>query len=81
MLSILVFFSTSFLYVIYRISPLTEGDTYSLEIGFPFKYYKQFQVNRNPFLNSEWNINNLLFDCLITWILVAGAYLLLKNIK
>lgn len=81
LLSILVFFSVSFLYVIYRISPITMGNTYSLEIGFPLKYYYQFQVGGNPFLNSGWNINNLFLDCLITWILVCGLYVIIKRKK
>ncbi len=55
------------------------GDTYSLEIGFPFKYYKQFQLSGNPSLNSSWNVENLMLDCLITWIIVCGLYLILKR--
>lgn len=51
-LSILVFFSVSFLMVLYRISPVTMGNTYDLQIGFPFLYYEQFQARGNPFLNS-----------------------------
>jgi hypothetical protein len=78
-LSILTFFSISFLFVIYRISPLTIGDTYSLEIGFPFQYYEQFQLKGNDFLNSGWSFSNLLLDCLITWIVVCGLYLALKK--
>ena len=81
LLSVLVFFSISFLYVIYRISPITIGDTYDLSIGFPFKYYQQFQVTGNPYLNSSWSVNNLLLDCLITWVVVTGGYWLIKRNK
>ncbi len=80
-LSILVFFSISFLFVLYRISPVTMGDTYSLEIGFPFGYYEQFQLRGNPFVNSGWNIKNLFWDCLITWIVVCIPYVIIKRIK
>ncbi|OJJ17004.1 hypothetical protein BKI52_30265 [marine bacterium AO1-C] len=78
-LSVLVFFSVSFLFVLYRISPITSGDTYHLEIGFPFIYYKQFQLQGNPFLNSSWHVTYLLIDCLITWVIVCGLYLLAKK--
>ena len=77
--SILIFLSVSFLFVLYRISPLTMGDTYNLEIGFPFIYYEQFQLSGNPYLNSGWNIKNLFLDCIITWILVGGFYVLVKR--
>lgn len=77
-LSILTFFSVSFLFVIYRISPITMGDTYKLEIGFPYEYYHQFLLSGNPFLNSGWNINNLLIDCFIYWVTIAGLYLIYK---
>lgn len=79
--SILVFFSISYLFVLYRISPLTMGNTYDLEIGFPFIYYHQFQVNNNPYLNSGWMVNNLIYDCLITWTFVTGVYILIKRKK
>ena len=78
-LSILVFFSISFLFVLYRISPITIGDTYSLEIGFPFRYYNQFQLSGSTELNSGWNVTNLLWDCLITWIIVCGFYMISKK--
>ena len=79
LLSILVFFSISFLFVLYRISPLTMGDTYSLEFGFPFRYYEQFQVRGNPYLNCGWNVKHLILDCLITWIVVCGSFIYKKN--
>ena len=78
LLSMLVFFSISFMYVLYRITPVTIGDTYSMQIGFPFKYYEQFQVSGSDFLNSGWMINNLILDCVITWVAVCGIYLLIK---
>ena len=81
LLSVLVFFFISFLYVIYRISPITIDDTYYIPIGFPFKYYQQFQITGNPYLNSSWSVNNLLLDCLITWVVVTGGYWLIKRDK
>lgn len=77
-LSILVFFSISFLFVLHRISPFTMGDTYSLEVGSPFRYYEQFQLRGIPVVNSGWNIKNLFWDCLITWIVVCIPYVIIK---
>jgi len=77
-LSILIFLSISFLFVLYRISPITIGETYSLEIGFPFTYYEQFQLKGNTFINSSWNLNHLFWDCIITWVIVCGSYVLIK---
>lgn len=78
-LSILIFFSISFVMVLYRISPITMENTYQLEIGFPFIYYEQFQVNGNDFLNSSWNGWNLIIDCLIIWFVTIGLYLKIKK--
>lgn len=80
-LSILIFFSISFLFVLYHISPITMGDTYNLEIGFPFKYYEQFQLGSNPFVNSKWNVKHLFYDSLITWIVVCIPYVIVKRKK
>lgn len=57
------------------------GDIYSLQIGFPFIYYEQFQLGGSDFLNSEWNTHNLFLDCFITWIITTGLYTLLKYQK
>lgn len=80
-LSIMVFFSISFLFVLYQISPMTMGNTYNLEIGFPYRYYEQFQLRGNPFVNSGWNLKNLFWDCLITWVIVCFPYVILKKRK
>lgn len=67
-LSILIFFSISFLTVLFQInSPLNriEGH-YELSIGFPFEYYHEFMVDC-PVPNSEWNIKNLILNCGLTW--------------
>jgi hypothetical protein len=80
-LSILIFFSISYLYVLYRISPITIGNTYNLEIGFPFTYYEQFQVSGSPFLNSGWHIKNLMTDCTLTWGITAIGYFSYKKTK
>lgn len=80
-LSVLIFLSISFLFVLYRISPITMGDTYNLEIGFPFKYYEQFQLRGNPYVNSSWNVKNLIWDSFLVWFSVSGIYVLIKNKK
>lgn len=81
-LSVLVFFSISFVTVLTQInSPLHRiNDNYELKIGFPFEYYHEFMVD-SPIPNSGWNVNNLIIDCIIFWILVTGLYLILKRNK
>lgn len=66
--SILIFFSTSFLTILYQLnSPLKRIESaYELRIGFPFEYYHEFWVDC-PIPNSGWNVDNLLLDCSLTW--------------
>jgi hypothetical protein len=81
-MSVLVFFSTSFLTVFNHLtSPINRTIGYqSLEIGFPFKYYEEFMVDcPNP--NYGWDLNNLILDMIITLIVVSGIiYLVYKNV-
>ena len=81
-LSILTFFSTSFLTVLFQInSPLNRvTDNHELNIGFPFIYYQEFMIDC-PIPNSGWTISNLIWDCLITWIAVTGAFVIIKRIR
>ena len=65
--------------VLYKISPVTMGNTYELDIGFPFIYYKQFQLGGSDFLNSSWNGWNLIIDCLLTWCVTVGLYFKIKK--
>jgi len=76
LLSILLFFSISFLTVLSQL--LFTSEPYSLEIGFPFEYYRQFLLRGSDFLNTEWNRTNLWLDCFITWFFATGLYFL-KN--
>ena len=81
-LSILVFFSISFLTILTQINPLhyyQDTETYKLDIGFPFKYYEQFWLRGNDIPNSGWTISNLFYDCLLTWLVVTGLYYLIKR--
>jgi len=68
LLSILIFFSISFITVLFQInSPLHHMDvSYELRIGFPFEYYHEFMVDC-PLPNWGWNVNNLLLDCGLIW--------------
>lgn len=77
-LSILVFFSISFLSLIYS---LNDADGFFLfEIGFPFKYFSKFhRYDSNTFLASTNNREGFILDCLITWIVVVGFYLFFKR--
>ena len=81
LLSILIFFSVSFITVLTQInSPIHRYEYFEHKIGFPFKFYHEFMVDC-PIPNSGWNINNLILDCLITWIIVTGLYLIIKRDK
>ncbi|TRZ42170.1 hypothetical protein DMZ48_14145 [Robertkochia solimangrovi] len=78
--SFLVFCSTSFLTVINHLtSPINETIGYkSLEIGFPFKYYEEFMIDcPNP--NYGWNLNYLIFDIILTVIIVSGIKYLINK--
>ncbi len=83
-LSILVFFSVFFLTILYQINPLhyfNSGETYSLNLGFPFKYYEQFWLTGSKIPNSSWFIQNLIYDCLLTLIFVTGLYFLKPKVN
>jgi hypothetical protein len=80
--SIIVFFSISFISILYQILPFkyhNEFEQYQLEIGFPFIYYSQFFLKGNEFPNSYWNAYNLLLDCVITWVLTIFIYFVYKK--
>lgn len=81
-LSILTFFSISFITVLFQInSPLNRlTDYYELKIGYPLTYYHEFMVDC-PIPNSGWKVNNLFWDCLITWLLVTGMCVIWKITK
>lgn len=76
-LSVLVFFSISFVTVLTHILPFhyyRSNESYKLEIGFPFTFYEQFWLNGSNLPNSGWTLNNLFYDCLLTWLVVTGLY-------
>ncbi len=77
LLSMLVFFTISFFSVIYSIHhPEFNGQ---LRIGFPFEYYHQFWLNGNKYPNGGGNFLNLILDCTICWVIVAGTFFLVKQ--
>jgi len=78
LLSILVFFSVSFIMILPQLNPLSDTYGFNIKIGFPFVYYYQFWVGHD-FLNWEWKIRNLILDCLITWLAVTGIYYFIKK--
>jgi hypothetical protein len=82
-LSILVFFSVSFLTVLAQINPLhyyVEDEQYNLSIGYPWVYYKQFFADPE-IPNSSWQGSHLIYDCILTWIVITGLYVLLHRTK
>jgi hypothetical protein len=76
-LSILVFFSISFSTILLQInSPLNRIEKfYELRIGFPLEYYHEFMLDC-PIPNSGWNVQNLLIDCGIIWVMTIGIILI-----
>lgn len=79
--SILVFFSLSFMTILIQInSPIHRYERFEHKIGFPFTYYHEFMVDC-PIPNSSWNIKNLIIDCVITWIIITGLYMIIKRNK
>lgn len=81
-LSALIFFSISFVTVLFQInSPLNRiNEIYELRIGFPFEYYHEFLVDC-PVPNSGWNIKSLILNIGITWIITIGTILIAKKTK
>jgi hypothetical protein len=80
-ISILGFLSISFITVLTQInSPIHRYERFEHKIGFPFTYYHEFMVDC-PIPNSGWNITNLILDCVITWIIITGLYLIVKRNK
>lgn len=78
-LSVLIFFSISFVSVLFQInSPIHRQTNDHLEIGFPFIYYSQFIVD-GPSPNSGWDGKNLILDILLTSAIVTGAYVFLNR--
>lgn len=83
-MSILIFFSISFTTILLQINPLhyyEENEMYKLDIGFPFTYYYQFLLSGSNSPNCGWILDKLIIDCLLTWIVVVGFYLLITHIK
>jgi hypothetical protein len=77
-LSILVFFSISFVDFLAQIPPIVKERT-DLNIGFPFTYFQE-SYPRGCY-NYGWLLKSLINDCLITWILITGIYLILTKKK
>lgn len=80
LLSILIFFSISFLTVLFQLySPLNriEG-RYELRIGFPLEYYYELMLDcQSP--NYGWNGKNLLFDCGLIWVITMIILMIRKK--
>ncbi len=82
LVSILIFFSITFLTVLFKIHFPFQivTDSYELKLGFPFPYYHKLRVGR--ILSQDgWNKIFLLFDYIITWVTVTIIYFLAKRKK
>ncbi|AFM02842.1 hypothetical protein Fleli_0362 [Bernardetia litoralis DSM 6794] len=79
--SAVLFFTVSFLTVLYDILPnylnLPKKRAYGINIGFPFQYYERFWLDINS-PNEDWNLNNLFYDCVLFWLLMF-VFVLFKN--
>ena len=80
LLSILIFFSISFLTVLLQInSPINQDrNRYELNIGYPLTYYYEFIVDC-PFPNSGWIGKNLLIDVVCTWGITILVFLMIDR--
>ncbi len=76
LLSILVFFSISFVQFLIQIPPIKEYRA-DLKIGFPFNYFYELYLKDG--LNHAWNPANLLLDCFIVWLIVNGIILIIRR--
>lgn len=79
LLSILVFFSASFLTFIAdqpTFNPYAEANylRYHMEMGFPFTYFQHDFIGAGDAPYTRADILNLLLDCAITWALIALPY-------
>lgn len=84
-LSVLIFFSISFITFLGQIAPFRyykEGrEFYHLSVGFPLTFYEQFWLRGSELPNFGWRGTNLLLDCAITWLVVTSAYVFLNRPK
>ena len=79
-LSILVFFSVSFITYLADLDTFNPaaGKELNVDIGFPFTYYTEDLVGREK-IPATWAKGILLIaDCAITWMLVAIPYTVFK---
>lgn len=81
LLSILVFFAVSFLSVLAQIAGPLNGHTprVRLDVGWPYTFYQEFWINGSDSMNCGWDVKNLALGSALTWVVVTGAYIILKR--
>ncbi len=81
-LSVLVFFSVSFVTFLAQIhTPFGHrAEDLRLDIGFPLTYYYEFSVDSCDVLLG-WKLNALFADIIITWALTVVLYFLFTQKK
>ncbi len=81
LLSILVFFAVSFLSVLAQIAGPLNGHTprVRLDVGWPYTFYQEFWINGSDSMNCGWHVKNLALGSALTWVVVTGAYIILKR--
>jgi hypothetical protein len=74
-LSILIFFSISFVSILIKIPPFNPDPITDLKIGLPYQFYHQFVLSDG--IRHSWNGNNLIKNCLIVWLTTVGIGLII----
>jgi len=77
-LSILFFFSISFVDFLFQVPPFKE-ERFDLRIGFPFNYFHE-SYPRGGF-NHGWNLINLVLDSFIIWLITLTFFMVFKQRK
>jgi hypothetical protein len=77
-ISILLFFSISFLDFLTQIPPFKE-ERIDLKLGVPFTFFNELYL-RDGF-NHSWNLLNLINDCAIVWFGVIISSLIKSSSK
>ncbi len=77
-ISILLFFSVSFLDFLSQIPPFKEERS-DLKLGMPFTFFHELYL-RDGF-NHSWNLLNLINDCAIVWFGVMISYVIRSSSK
>ena len=77
LLSVLIFFSISFITIVLQLPPFQDYDTNKIKIGFPWQFYYQFCIERCDYRHG-WDIVYWFYDCVLTWVITMILYWLIS---